>query len=129
MRYNHIVLLEIRQDTAPRKAIPQSKLKGKRAISTERRRLVWENVVWPLILDLRRPYFTLEEYHMKRDSVCELYGIPHSRLSGGFISIVTRGLLKREAGFYSLHYRIVPYMRKRVVLEYGVAVKETYSKR
>lgn len=129
MRYDYIVLLEIRQETAPRKASPQPKRKGKHAISTERRRFVWEKVVWPLVLDLRRPYFTLEEYHMKRDSVCDLYGIPHSGLSGGFISLVTKGLLKREEGCYSLEYRLIPYMRKRVVLEYGVAVKETYSKR
>jgi hypothetical protein len=84
--------------------------------------------VWPLILDLKRPYFTLEEYHAKRNQICELYGIAHTGLSGGFISIVSRGLLKRERGLYSLQYRIIPYMRKRLVLEYGIAVKECYSK-
>jgi len=90
---------------------------------------VWEHVVWPLVLNLRRPYFTLEEYHMRRDSVCDLYGIPHSGLSGGFTSLVTRGLLIRENGCYSLRYRLIPYMRKRVILEYGTAVKEGYFKR
>jgi hypothetical protein len=103
--------------------------KGKCAVSTERRRLVWEQVVWPLVLNLRRPYFTLEEYHAKRDQICELHGIQHSGLTGGFTSLVTRGLLIRKIGFYSLQYRLIPYMRKRVILEYGAAVKEGYSKR
>lgn len=85
--------------------------------------------MWPLVLDLNRPYFSVEEYHAKRDQICELYGIAHTGLSGGFISLVTKGLLKREKGFYSLQYRLVPYMRKRFVLEYGTAVKEGYSKR
>jgi hypothetical protein len=99
-------------------------------VSTERRRLVWEHVVWPLVLDLRRPYFTLEEYHGKRNQICELYGIPHTGLSGGFISLVTKGMLIRERGScYSLQYRLIPYMRKRVVLEYGASVKECCSKR
>ena len=98
-------------------------------MSTERRRLVWEQVVWPLVLDLNRSYFTLEEYHAKRNLICELYGIPHSGLSGGFTSLVTRGLVVREKGCYSLQYRLVPYMRKRIILEYGAAVKEGYSKR
>jgi hypothetical protein len=90
---------------------------------------VWQDVVWPLVLDLNRSYFTLEEYHAKRNQICELYGIPHAGLSGGFISLVSRGLLKREEGFYSLQYRLIPYMRKRVVLEYDTAVKKCYSKR
>ena len=45
--------------------------KGKYASSTENRRLVWEYVIWPLILDVNRNYFTLQEYHIKRDYVCE----------------------------------------------------------
>jgi hypothetical protein len=91
---------------------------------------VWEQVVWPLILDVNRPYFTLEEYHLKRNQICDLYRIPHTALSGGgFISIVDKGILKREKGFYSLYHRLIPYMRKRVIIEYGSAMKECYSKR
>ncbi len=89
---------------------------------------MWEYVVWPLILDTNRQYFTLKEYHLKRDRFCESYGIQHPSIAGGFISLATRGILVKEKGCYSLHYRLVPYMRKRVVLEYGVAVKEVYAK-
>lgn len=102
--------------------------KGKHAKSTERRRLLWEHVIWPLVLDLDRSYFTLEEYHRKRNQFCTLYGVPPSSLSGGFISIVARGVLERNCGYYSLHYRLIPYMRARAVLDIGTALKEVYSK-
>ncbi|MGI0036009.1 MAG: hypothetical protein ACRD98_09090, partial [Nitrososphaera sp.] len=36
--------------------------KGKHASSTENRRMVWENVVWPLVLEVNRSYFALREY-------------------------------------------------------------------
>ena len=96
--------------------------KGKNAISTLRRRFVWEQVIWPLFLDSNRPYFTLDQYHKKRDRVCDLNGISHNRLSGGFISLVYRGVLQRESAYYSLNYRLVPYLRNKVVLEYGIAL-------
>ena len=45
--------------------------KGRYAYSTERRRIVWEDVMWPLFSDLNKPYFTLVEYHNKRNQVCK----------------------------------------------------------
>jgi hypothetical protein len=103
--------------------------RGRNARSTVRRRFVWEQVIWPLFLDSNRPYFTLDQYHKKRDRVCDLNGISHNRLSGGFISLVYRGVLQRESAYYSLNYRLIPYLRKKVILEYGIALKRTYSKR
>ena len=42
-------------------AIALSRRKGKHASSTQNRRMVWEGVVWPLILQVNRSYFTLDE--------------------------------------------------------------------
>jgi hypothetical protein len=54
---------------------------------------------------------------------------PLLRFSGGLISLVDKGLLlKNKEGLYSIDYRLVPYMRKKVKLEYGFAAKETYAK-
>ncbi len=36
------------------KAIPQLNRKGKYATSTENRRLMWEYIIWPLVLELIR---------------------------------------------------------------------------
>lgn len=67
--------------------------KGKHAYSTENRRMVWENVVWPLILKVNRSYFTLKEYHAKRDEFCKLNNIKPPKVAGGFVSLLVKGSL------------------------------------
>jgi hypothetical protein len=106
--------------------------KGKYASSTENRRLVWERIVWPLILQVNREYFTFEEYRTKRDKFCSIYtNVSPFRLSRGLTSLVERAILikkSRTSNLYSIHYRLVPYMRKGLNLEYRLAVKKTYAK-
>jgi hypothetical protein len=103
--------------------------KGKHASSTENRRMVWENVVWPLVLELNRSYFTLKEYHAKRDSFCRITGVSPSKVAGGFVSLLVKGIIVRDKNIYSIHYRLIPYMRKKADLEYGLVTREIYTKR
>ena len=103
--------------------------KGKHASSTENRRMVWEKVVWPLILEVNRSYFNLKEYHTKRNEFCRLYNIQPSKVAGGFVSLLIKGILIREKNIYSIHYRLIPYMRKKVNLEYGLVIREVNTKR
>lgn len=105
------------------------KVKGKHASSTENRRMVWESVIWPLVLDLNRSYFSLKEYQNKRDLYCVGHGISPSRVAGGFVSLLVKGILVRQRQIYSIHYRLIPYMRKRVNLEYGQVIREINTKR
>ena len=105
------------------------RMKGKHASSTENRRMVWENVVWPLLLEINRSYFTLKEYHDKRDSFCRKRGVSPPKVAGGFVSLLVKGIIVRDKNIYSIHYRLIPYMRKKVELEYGLVTKEIYSKR
>jgi hypothetical protein len=106
-----------------------ARIKGKHASSTENRRMVWENVVWPLVLDMNRSYFTLKEYHVKRDSFCRRSGVSPSKVAGGFVSLLVKGIIVRSKNMYSIHYRLIPYMRKKAELEYGLVTRETYTKR
>jgi hypothetical protein len=103
--------------------------KGKHASSTENRRMVWENVIWPLVLETNRSYFTLKEYHAKRDSFCKKTGISPSKVAGGFVSLLVKGIIVRSKNMYSIHYRLIPYMRKKAELEYGLVTREIYTKR
>jgi hypothetical protein len=103
--------------------------KGKHASSTENRRLVWEYVIWPLVLDVNRNYFTLNEYHTQRDTVCKEKNILPSKIAGGFVSLLVKGILIREKNIYSIHYKIIPYMRKRAILDYGTVIRETNTKK
>ena len=103
--------------------------KGKHASSTENRRMVWESVIWPLVLDLNRSYFTLKEYQNRRDRYCAEHGISPSKVAGGFVSLLVKSILVRQKQIYSIHYRLIPYMRKRVILEYGQVIREINTKR
>ena len=104
--------------------------KGKHASSTENRRMVWDKIIWPLVLDVNRSYFSLKEYHVKRDQFCQTYKIRPSKVASGVVSLLVKGILvrekKKEGGEnnYSIHYRLIPYMRKRVYLDYGLVLTE-----
>jgi hypothetical protein len=102
--------------------------KGKHASSTENRRMVWENVVWPLILDINRSYFSLKEYHEKRNAFCTNTGTQPSKVAGGFVSLLIKGIITRNKNIYSIHYRLIPYMRKKAPLEYGLVIREVNTK-
>ena len=98
--------------------------KGKHASSTENRRLVWEYVIWPLILEVNRNYFTLQEYHKMRDMICNEKEIFPSKIAGGFVSLLVKGIVFREKNIYSIHYKLIPYMRKKTHLDYGTVIRE-----
>ena len=117
------------QHERPVEKQPVPRSKGKHASSTEHRRMVWENVVWPLVLDVNRSYFTLKEYHAKRDAFTKKSGIAPSKVAGGFVSLLIKNIIARDKNVYSIHYRLIPYMRKRAPLEYGLVIKEVNTKR
>lgn len=110
-------------------SISKERKKGKHASSTENRRLVWEYVIWPLVLDVNRNYFTLKEYHIQRDTVCRERNIFPSKVAGGFVSLLVKGILIREKNIYSIHYKLIPYMRKKANLDYGTVIREVNTKK
>ena len=102
--------------------------KGKYASATQNRRLVWEKVMWPLILEINSVSFTTEQYKKKRDEVCKELDIPPSRIAGGFVSLMLKGIVFKEDDLYSIHYRLIPYMRLRADCDYATALHETSTK-
>ncbi len=106
------------------------RMKGKYASSTENRRIVWEGIIWPLILEKDRSYFTVGEYHQKRDAYYKEHDISPNKIAGGFVSLIVKGLLikDKDKDVYSIHYKLIPYLRKRMVLSYGQAAREIATK-
>jgi hypothetical protein len=102
--------------------------KGKYASATENRRFVWEKVMWPLILELNSISFTMMQYKKKRDQICKELDIPPSRIAGGFVSLLLKGIFYKENDLYSIHYRLIPYMRLKADCDYATAVRETITK-
>lgn len=102
--------------------------KGKYASATENRRFVWAEIVWPLILEINDVAFSLKQYQMKRDQICEKNNVKKSIISRGLVSLIQKGILLKENYIYSIHFRLIPYMRLKANCDYATAVHEVRFK-
>ena len=98
--------------------------KGKYASATENRRLVWHEIVWPLILEVNDVSFTLKQYQKKRDEVCKNKDTEISTTSRGLVSLLQKGIIIKENDLYSIHYRLIAYMRLKADCDYATAMHE-----
>ena len=98
--------------------------KGKYASATQNRRFVWKEIVWPLILEVNDVSFTLKQYQKKRDQICKKFNISVTSLSRGLVSLLQKELLIKENDLYSIHYRLIPYLRLKADCDYGTAIHE-----
>jgi hypothetical protein len=96
--------------------------KGKYASATENRRFVWAEIVWPLILELNDVAFTLKQYQKKRDEVCSQKKIDVGTISRGLVSLMQKEILLKERDLYSIHYRLIPYMRLKADCDYATVI-------
>lgn len=102
--------------------------KGKYASATEIRRFVWKEIVWPLILEINDVAFTLQQYQKKRDQVSKKHNIEINKISRGLASLLQKGLLLKEKNLYSIHFRLIPYMRLKAECDYATALHEIKMK-
>ena len=102
--------------------------KGKYATSTQNRRIVWYKIIWPLILDLDDVVFSLKQYQKKRDEICNKDNLKISEMSRGLVSLLQKGIILKEGGMYSIHYRLIPYMRVKAECDYSTAINEVRMK-
>ena len=99
--------------------------KGKYAAATQNRRMVWEKIVWPLILDIDDVSFSLKQYQKKRDELCQKNNLKISDISRGLASLIQKGVLIKENNMYSIHYRLIAYMRLKAGCDYATAINES----
>ncbi len=98
--------------------------KGKYASATENRRFVWNEIVWPLILKVNDVSFTLKQYQKKRDEVCERKNVQVTTTSRGLVSLLQKGILIKENDLYSIHFRLIAYLRLKADCDYATAIHE-----
>jgi len=98
--------------------------KGKYASATENRRFVWAEIIWPLILEINDVVFSLKQFQNKRDRVCKEKNVSITIPSRGLVSLMKRGILIKEGDIYSIHYKLIPYMRLRAECNYATAIHE-----
>ncbi|SVA77716.1 uncharacterized protein METZ01_LOCUS130570 [marine metagenome] len=102
--------------------------KGKYATSTQNRRIVWHKIIWPLILELDDVVFSLKQYQKKRDEICNKDNLKISEMSRGLVSLLQKGIILKESDMYSIHYRLIPYMRVKAECDYSTAMNEVRMK-
>ena len=49
-------------------------------------------------------------------------------MGGGMVSLLVKGILTQDRKYYSIHFKLIPYMRKIVHLEYETVLKEIDQK-
>ena len=81
-------------------------------------------MTWPLILKVNDVSFTLKQYQKKRDEVCKNKGVEVFTTSRGLASLLQKGILFKENNFYSIHYRLIAYMRLKADCDYATAIHE-----
>ena len=102
--------------------------KGKYASATENRRFVWAEIIWPLILEINDVAFTLKRYQQKRDEVCLEKNVSTTIISRGLVSLMQKGIIRKEKNIYSIHFKLIPYMRLRAECNYATAIYEVRIK-
>ena len=102
--------------------------KGKYATATENRRFVWAEIIWPLILEINDVIFTLQQFQNKRQRVCERENISINIPSRGLASLLQKGIIIKENNIYSIHYKLIPYMRLKAICDYATAIHEVRIK-
>ncbi len=98
--------------------------KGKYAFATQNRRFVWQKIIWPMILEINDVSFTLKQYQKKRDEICKDGDATIGTTSRGLASLIQKGFLFKEKDLYSIHYRLIPYMRLKADCDYGTVIRE-----
>ena len=102
--------------------------KGKYASATENRRFVWAEIVWPLILEINDVAFSQEQYQKKRDEICSKKNVTITTTSRGLASLLQKGIIRKEDKIYSIHFRLIPYMRLKADCDYATAIHEVRIK-
>ena len=102
--------------------------KGKYASGTENRRFVWAEIVWPLILEINEITFSLNQFQNKRQKICEQKNIPTNAPGRGLSSLIQKGIILKENNLYSIHYKLIPYMRLKAKCDYATVIREVRIK-
>ena len=102
--------------------------KGKYASATENRRFVWSQIIWPLILEINEVAFSLKQFQIKRERICKEKNIAITIPSRGLVSLMQKGIILKEKDIYSIHYKLIPYMRLKAECDYATAIHEVRIK-
>ena len=72
--------------------------------------------------------FSVKQYQKKSDETCQKNNLKISETSRGLASLLQKGILIKENNMYSIHYRLIAYMRVKANCDYPTAINESRMK-
>ena len=68
----------------------------------------------------------IKDFHLgRRDDVCHKNNFTISEMSRGLASLLQKGVIIKENNMYSIHYRLIAYMRLKADCDYATAINES----
>ena len=82
-------------------------------------------IIWPLILEINEVAFSLKQFQDETGTrVCKEKNITITIPSRGLVSLdAKRNHTKRKRHTYSIHYKLIPYMRLKAECDYATAIQ------
>jgi hypothetical protein len=75
-----------------------------------------------LMLSEKGKYASATENRKKRDEICIKKNVDVSTTSRGLVSLMQKEILLKEDHLYSIHFRLIPYMRLKADCDYATAI-------
>ena len=72
--------------------------------------------------------FSVKQYQKKRDEMIQKNNFKISEMSRGLASLLQKGIIVKENNMYSIHYRLIAYMRLQADCDYPTAINESRMK-
>ena len=91
-------------------------------------RIIASREVKGLILEINDITFSLKQFQDKREKVCEEKNTTITIASRGLVSLMLKGIILKEKNLYSIHYKLIPYMRLKAKCDYATAIHEVRIK-
>jgi hypothetical protein len=109
---------------------PDSVIFGRSAATTMKRKIVWEEIIWPLVLEKQVEYFTWEDYKKR---CLEYYDVDdlkiiYFKVLGPLSSLVQRGIITKQNTSYLINHKLRQYLRLCKKVSYGLAARISTTK-
>ena len=96
---------------------------GQIASTTMKRKLVWEEIIWPLVLENKTPNFTWVEYKNRCVEYYKVdeFSIIRFRVLGPLLSLIEKGIIKKRENDYAIVHSLRQRLKLCKKVSYGLA--------
>lgn len=88
-----------------------------------KRKLVWEEIIWPMVLENKTPNFTWEEYKNRCVEYYKVdeFSIIRFRVFGPLLSLIEKGIIRKRESDYAIVDTLRQHLKLCRKVSYGLA--------